>query len=559
MDNEAWPPALSLDQEKILNLLTGDRFYSNPSAALREAILNAIDAVHRRTRTNPEFEPNITVRFDNVAQTLEVSDNGIGMSKQDVLSLFVKIGASAATQESKKESVGEFGIGLISYFMAGDSFQIQTYDGITRPLGLLFTRAVLAGARSDNVSPDRQDRGTTITIYIRDAPTFDLLLASYPYWCRDVAGLSATLVPDERTLRQKGASRVAEFANVESPNWVERAHIGPVADPTGWDGMTGNSTVSVLYRGVFVQDYEVAELWGIAGSIDVDPKHFKPRLNREAFVEGQFQNEITDFLRSCHPAILQQLVKRLHAAVKRGTLDKWDVRRWANLWMSLPRGPTYSQTIQLWDFVFRSFPAFELAVGDQWRPASLDEVKQQGEPIYLAPLSDDKRNDVVQAALRLLRHTGQPVIRGIRGDNSWMRYAPRSFGTTADLISTVFADELPQMVLIRRHAETILSSVTPVGRLFSGPPSVELVRLGPDSVAILRLERGLVINLDHEAGRGIVNDVLTENRGAVSLIESTARHAYEQLTQVAAVVTKIARAPEVLGPIRRRFIRNILS
>ena len=73
--------------------------------------------------------------------------------------------------------------------------------------------------------------------------------------------------------------------------------------------MTGNSTVSVLYRGVFVQDYEVAELWGIAGSIDVDPKHFKPRLNREAFVEGQFQNEITDFLRSCHPAILQQLVK----------------------------------------------------------------------------------------------------------------------------------------------------------------------------------------------------------------------------------------------------------
>ena len=35
-DEDTWPPEFSLDQEKILNLLTGDRFYSNPSAALRK-------------------------------------------------------------------------------------------------------------------------------------------------------------------------------------------------------------------------------------------------------------------------------------------------------------------------------------------------------------------------------------------------------------------------------------------------------------------------------------------------------------------------------------------
>ena len=34
MSNKTWPPEFSLDQEKILGLLTGDRFYSNPSAAL---------------------------------------------------------------------------------------------------------------------------------------------------------------------------------------------------------------------------------------------------------------------------------------------------------------------------------------------------------------------------------------------------------------------------------------------------------------------------------------------------------------------------------------------
>ena len=557
MNDAPWPPALSLDQEKILHLLTGDRFYSNPSAALREAILNAIDAVHRRTRADHNVEPKIIVRFDSDALTFEVSDNGVGMSERDVLSLFVKIGASAAARESNKDSVGEFGIGVISYFMAGDSFLLQTYDGITRPIGLTFDRRVLAGATSNEVSPTRRHLGTTITINIRDLPTFKLLLASYPYWCRDVAGLSATLLPDQTNLSQQGASRVAGLTNVNLPDWIERAHLGPVSDPTGWDEMTGNSTVSVLYRGVFVQDYQADGLWGIAGSIDVDPKHFKPRLNREAFVEGQFQSEITDFLRSCHPTILQALVRRLDSAVKRGALDKWTVRRWANLWLSLPREPDYSQTIEVWDSVFRSLPAFELAVGNHWQPVSLDKVKQQGERIFVAPFAEERTNDVVQAALRLLRHTGQPVIRGIRRDKSWMRYAPRSFSTTADLISTVFARELPPLTLISTRAEHILSGVTPIGRLFSGPPPVELVRLGPDSVPVLRLQGGLVINLDHESGREIVNDVLADNRGAVSLVESAARHAYEQLTQVAAVVREITTA-EVLGPIRRRFIRNFL-
>lgn len=123
MPDEPWPPLFTLDQERILNLLTGDRFYSNPSAALREAVLNAVDAVQRR-RTNA-FEPDITVTFNIDDLTIAVADNGIGMNRADVNSLFTKVGASAATAEAKKKSVGEFGIGVISYFMAGDAFDLQ--------------------------------------------------------------------------------------------------------------------------------------------------------------------------------------------------------------------------------------------------------------------------------------------------------------------------------------------------------------------------------------------------------------------------------------------------
>ena len=64
MSAPAWPPRFALSRERILKLLTGERFYSDPSAALREAILNAIDAVHRRQQTVDSLDPMIDVTFD---------------------------------------------------------------------------------------------------------------------------------------------------------------------------------------------------------------------------------------------------------------------------------------------------------------------------------------------------------------------------------------------------------------------------------------------------------------------------------------------------------------
>ena len=555
-----WPPKFTLDQEKILNLLTGDRFYSNPSAALREAILNAIDAVHRRRQVNSDFTPEILAIFNRDTMTLTVADNGVGMSQIEVDSLFAKVGASAATEETQKESVGEFGIGVISYFMAGNTFELQTYDGEKDPIGLLFDRDMLAGGAATVVQCTQCTQGTTITIHIRDDETFEQLVTSFTHWCRDVKGLSAELLPDGRELLQGGEPTETQLLDVEIPQWVERAHLSPILDPIGWEAMTGNSTVAVLYRGVFVQEFEVQRIWGIEGSIDVDPKHFKPRLNRESFVAGQFQTDVTDFLKSCHPAILAIMVKKLDAAVAAGSLDQWTVKRWANLWLSLPRESSYARTVEIWDLVFRSLPAFELADGNQWTPVSFEEIKSFEKKVYVAPLRDEQsNNDVVQAAVRFLRNTGQVVIRGIRWDKSWMRYARRSFGTTADLISNVFVDELPPLMSVKDEAEKILASINRIAPLFTGPPPVDLVRLGTDSPPVLRLRDRLIVNLDSQAGKALVTDAIRENNGPLSLVGSASLHAYEQLTQVAAVVREISAEPEILGPVRRRYIRDLLS
>ena len=141
-----------------------------------------------------------------------------------------------------------------------------------------------------------------------------------------------------------------------------------------------------------------------------------------------------------------------------------------------------------------------------------------------------------------------------------MRHAGRSFSTTADLISEVFAAELPPLVSITtEQAEQILAGVDTIAPLFTGPPRVDLVRLGPDSLPVLRLHDRLVINIDHAAGKELTVDALRVNAGPMSLVESAVHHAYQQLTQVAATVKETSAEPEILGPIRRRFIRSLLS
>ena len=90
------------------------------------------------------------------------------------------------------------------------------------------------------------------------------------------------------------------------------------------DAMTGISSISVLYRGVFVQDFSAVGLWGIQGSIDVDPKKFKPRLNREGFIASEFPVEIELFLRQSHPKILLGMATRLADALKIRSTEQMD-------------------------------------------------------------------------------------------------------------------------------------------------------------------------------------------------------------------------------------------
>lgn len=561
MTNVDWPPKFTLDQENILNLLTGDRFYSDPSAALREAVLNAIDAVNRRRLKEQDLDPKIEVLFNQQESRLEVIDNGIGMNQQHITSLFAKVGASAAELDSEKKSVGEFGIGVASYFMAGDEFEVHTFDGQGARIALLFSKAMLAGGAALELDPLQELRGTKIIIKVRNESTFDILHNSYKHWCRDVTGLSAKLLPDNTFIEQGGTSQVScDLPASIIPMWVEKSNLSPVDDPTSWESMTGHSKISILYRGVFVQEFEIEGLWGIKGSVDVDPKRFAPRLNRESFVGGEFQSEVNSYARSCHPYILKGMIHKLNAAVSKGTLSKWTEKRWANLWLSVPRADNYKEVVAEWDEVFRKLPAFDYAEGNSWVGISVEDLiaKATNGDIYLAPFAEEKSSDVIKAAVHFLRTTGKTVIRGIRKDKSWIRFAPAAYSTTADLIINRFQGELPTFKYISKVADNVLSNIKILAPLFTGPPKVDLVKLGFESPPALRVSDRLILNIDNKDGLEIVKYVLDYNQGQMSLLAITARLAIQQLNEVAAVVKKSSELPETLSPVRRRFIRRQL-
>lgn len=555
-----WPPSVTLDQERVLDLLTGDCFYSDASAALREAVLNAIDAVHRREQEQAKgvaTEISVTLDLDN--QSLTVSDNGVGMNADHITRLFAKVGASAATEETSKESVGEFGIGVMSYFMAGDSFCVETMASGESAIGLEFSRPTLAGGPAVEFPSSRATRGTTIRIALRDSATCDVLRERFAHWCRDVDGLTGRLEPQGEELRQKGADQGNEVEMERLPEWVERTHLRPVSDPTGWEAMTGNSKIAVLYRGVFVQEFEAPGIWGIEGSIDVDPKYFKPRLNRESFVERDFEPQVVDFLKQCHPEILKAMVSPLEKALEGGVLAGWNRRRWASLWLAIPRSEPYARATAAWDLVFSKVPAFERGTDRDWEPVSLEDIEQMGDEVYVAPMSDENVKDAITAAVRLLRNTGRPVVRGLRRESNWMRHAFRTYATTADLIANVFAERVPRLIRVSTVAEELLDAIGKVAPLFTGPPVVDVVRLGQGTAPILRLGNRLLVNVDHDGGGAILEETLRENRGAPSLLASVARHASAQISEAAAPFSKSPSTPEVLSPIRRRFIRSRLG
>ncbi len=135
--------------KQMLHLMVHS-LYSNREIFLRELVSNASDAVDRlrfEAIKNPEFlvpgqSPEIRISVDENAQTITVSDNGIGMSRDEVIANLGTIAKSGTkeffsqlTGDQKKDAqlIGQFGVGFYSSFIVADKVTVITRKAGTEP------------------------------------------------------------------------------------------------------------------------------------------------------------------------------------------------------------------------------------------------------------------------------------------------------------------------------------------------------------------------------------------------------------------------------------------
>ena len=158
--------------------------YSHKEIFLRELISNASDALDKlrfEALATPDLyqgdtELNITIEADDKAHTITITDNGIGMSRQEAIEHLGTIARSGTadflaklTGDQKKDAqlIGQFGVGFYSSFIVAD--RVQVYS---RRAGLSAAEGVLWESRGDGEftvsTVDLPNRGTRIVLHLKE-------------------------------------------------------------------------------------------------------------------------------------------------------------------------------------------------------------------------------------------------------------------------------------------------------------------------------------------------------------------------------------------------------
>jgi molecular chaperone HtpG len=221
---------------QILDLMIHS-LYSNKEIFLRELISNASDAIDRlrfEIFTRPELDEDsgplqIRVGFDSGARTITVSDNGIGMSRAEVIEHIGTIAKSgtreflqALTGDQRRDAtlIGQFGVGFYSSFVVADRVTLTTRRaGLPAGDGVRWESGGTGEYTLETV--DHPARGTEIVLHLRESED-DLL---NDYRLRSIIGKYSDhislpiLMPGQGEAAQGGREGQWEVVNRASALW----------------------------------------------------------------------------------------------------------------------------------------------------------------------------------------------------------------------------------------------------------------------------------------------------------------------------------------------------
>ncbi|MDX8395505.1 MAG: molecular chaperone HtpG, partial [Mariprofundaceae bacterium] len=169
--------------KQLLDLMIHS-LYSNKEIFLRELISNASDAADKlrfeATTDDALFEGdselNVFINIDKEARTITIRDNGIGMSRDEVIENIGTIARSgtkeffsqlSGDQEQDAHLIGQFGVGFYSSFLIADKVTLTTRRaGLTSEHGVLWESAGDGNYTLETV--EKASRGTEITLHLRE-------------------------------------------------------------------------------------------------------------------------------------------------------------------------------------------------------------------------------------------------------------------------------------------------------------------------------------------------------------------------------------------------------
>ncbi|MBT4162842.1 MAG: molecular chaperone HtpG, partial [Gammaproteobacteria bacterium] len=170
------------EAKQLLHLMIHS-LYSNKEIFLRELVSNSNDAIDKlrfQALSSPELlaegvELAIHIDLDEEAGTITISDNGIGMNREDAISHLGTIAKSGTAQflesltgDQQKDAqlIGQFGVGFYSSFIVADKVVVETRAAGSEPAdGVRWTSAGESDFEVESI--EREIVGTSVTLHLK--------------------------------------------------------------------------------------------------------------------------------------------------------------------------------------------------------------------------------------------------------------------------------------------------------------------------------------------------------------------------------------------------------
>ena len=171
--------SISIHTENIFPIIK-KWLYSDKDIFLRELVSNAVDAIHKLQNINLieglklTDEYKVDIHIDKDAGTLTISDNGIGMTADEVRKYINQVAFSSAEDfvekfkdlEDKNQIIGHFGLGFYSSFMVANQVEIKTLSYQQDAEAVHWT---CSGTTSYTLEKtEKKGRGTDVTLKLND-------------------------------------------------------------------------------------------------------------------------------------------------------------------------------------------------------------------------------------------------------------------------------------------------------------------------------------------------------------------------------------------------------